>query len=373
MLLSAIMFIIITQPLHHCRFEQKMDKNKKDLVKHLEQTHGKLAGRINHLERKTRDQISSMSNNFKENLAQERVECHDRMDRRAIRDRIALDRSQAVKHSLLRQDLSHWLDSRIKNLEQTADNNQNEQVALLRTLLRGSKRRKRALRSELTSGALRRALSEDEEDEDTECAQSALGNNFETNTEYNFVVHNTEELQERLRGLRVSDHPSAPTGAPEKGDVPINELAKPEVRVRRNSAGDETMVFCDFGDFNTQELISSDLDGHASNTFRPLPPQSPPVLYQNMVFNAGIHLPPQLPPKLVPPPYRPPPTSQYFSAGPRPFEEGHTLLMGGAMSSSDGGSHDSHNDSGYCIRGSGGPSPSLSGTEKHKQTYELDD
>lgn len=38
-----------------------------------------------------------------------------------------------------------------------------------------------------------------------------------------------------------------------------------------------------------------------------------------------------------------------------------------AMTSSDGGgSHDSHNDSGYCaIRpggGSGGPSPSLSGT-----------
>ena len=343
-----------------------MDKNKKDLVKHLEQTHGKLAGRINHLERKTRDQISNMSNNFKENLALERVECHDRMDRRAIRDRIALDRSQAVKHSLLRQDLSHWLESRIKNLEQTADNSQNEQVALLRTLLRGSKRRKRALRSELTSGALRRALSEDEEDEDTECAQSAL-NNFETNTEYNFVVHNTEELQERLRGLRVSDHPSAPAaGVPEAADEPINELTKPEVRVRRNSAGDETMVFCDFGDFNTQELISSDLDGHASNTFRPLP-QSPPVLYQNMVFNAGIHhLPPQLPPKLVPPPYRPPPTSQYFSAGPRPFEEGHTLLLGGAMSSSDGGSHDSHNDSGYCIRGSGGPSPSLSGNIKRQ-------
>lgn len=327
-----------------------MDKNKKDLVKHLEQTHGKLAVRINHLERKTRDQISNMSNNFKENLAQERVECHDRMERRAIRDRIALDRSQAVKHSLLRQDLSHWLDSRVKSLEQTASNNQNEQVALLRTLLRGSKRRKRALRSELTSGALRRALSEDEEDEDTECAPSAL--NFETNTEYNFVVHNTEELQERLRGLRVSDHPSAPApDAPPTETEPVT-TPKPEVRVRRNSAGDETMVFCDFGDFNTQELIS-DIN-HAPNTFRPLPPQSP-VLYQNMVFNH----PPQLPPKLVPPPYRPPP-SQYFSTGPRPFEEGHTLL-GGAMSSSDGGSHDSHNDSGYCIRGSGGPSPSLSG------------
>ena len=52
------------------RFEQKLDKNKKEIVKHLENKHGKLANRINYLERKTRDQISGMSNNIKENLAQ---------------------------------------------------------------------------------------------------------------------------------------------------------------------------------------------------------------------------------------------------------------------------------------------------------------
>ncbi len=39
-------------------------------------------------------------------------------------------------------------------------------MALLRSLLRGSKRRKRALRSEINSGAIRKALSEDEMDED---------------------------------------------------------------------------------------------------------------------------------------------------------------------------------------------------------------
>ena len=94
-----------------------------------------------------------MSNNFKENLAQERLECQDRMERRAIRDRIAIDRGQAVKHSMLRQDLTLWLDSRMKSVEDSANRSQVEQVALLRTLLRGSsKRRRRALRSELTSG-----------------------------------------------------------------------------------------------------------------------------------------------------------------------------------------------------------------------------
>ena len=94
------------------RFEQKMDKNKKDVIKHLESKHGALATRIHHLERKTREQIAGMSNNFKENLAQERLECQDRMERRAIRDFVAIDRSQALKHSILRQDLTTWLDSR---------------------------------------------------------------------------------------------------------------------------------------------------------------------------------------------------------------------------------------------------------------------
>merc|ERR1719350_643208 len=91
-----------------------------------------------------------------------------------------------------------------------------------------------------------------------------------------------------------------------------------------------------------------------------------------------------LPPKShIPPPYRPPPHQQNlpplqppFLNGPRPhFDEEHFskmglphphhhALMGGAFSSSDGGSHDSHNDSGYCaVRGSGGPSPSLSGSQ----------
>ena len=80
--------------------------------------------------------------------------------------------------------------------------------------------------------------------------------------------------------------------------------------------------------------------------------------------------PPQLPPKShIPPPYRPPPTQ--FIDGPavlRSYEEevhfhkGHLTHHGTTpMSSSDGGSHDSHNDSGYCVRLSGVPSPSLSG------------
>ena len=388
------------------------------------------------------------------------------MERRAIRDFVAIDRSQGLKHSILKQDLTVWLDSRMKSLEESASKNKSEHSALLRTLLRGSKRRKRALRSELNSGSFRRAMSEDEQEDDPDPDQHVLedldlmyGDHPESGmhaqSEYNFpasssitLVPSTDFLQERLRGLHVSDHPRmADRVMLDPNQNSNNESPKPEVRVRRSSAGDETMLFCDFGDFNTQELISSPVDfesnnnradgagvivagsggsghsglnsleGHAllstdylsystqsesatsSHTLlqRPIPyspapqiratlnqQQPPSNFYQNMSF--GPPRPPMLPPKShIPPPYRPPPHQQPpplqppFLNGPRPhFDEEHFskmgvvphhhhhhALMGGAFSSSDGGSHDSHNDSGYCaVRGSGGPSPSLSGNFK---------
>ena len=84
------------------------------------------------------------------------------MERRAIRDRVALDRHQVMRNLMLKGDLSEWLEQRIKDLEVTNDKKSTENRALMRNLLRGSKRRKRAIISELQSGSLRRALSEDE-------------------------------------------------------------------------------------------------------------------------------------------------------------------------------------------------------------------
>ena len=50
-----------------------MDRNKREMFKHLDSTHGKLAHRISHLERKTKDQLNSLSNSMKENFAQVRI------------------------------------------------------------------------------------------------------------------------------------------------------------------------------------------------------------------------------------------------------------------------------------------------------------
>ena len=56
------------QFLHRC--EQQMDRNKKEVLKHLSNTHGRLANRITSLEKKTKDQISYLSNSMKETIAQ---------------------------------------------------------------------------------------------------------------------------------------------------------------------------------------------------------------------------------------------------------------------------------------------------------------
>ncbi len=39
------------------RVERKMDRNKRDVFRHLDLSHGRLSSRISHLEKKTRDQV----------------------------------------------------------------------------------------------------------------------------------------------------------------------------------------------------------------------------------------------------------------------------------------------------------------------------
>ena len=54
----------------------------------------KLESKLIHLERKTRDQLFGLNQAMKESLAAERGECLDRMDRRALRERMAIERQQ---------------------------------------------------------------------------------------------------------------------------------------------------------------------------------------------------------------------------------------------------------------------------------------
>ena len=48
------------------------------------------------------------------------------MERRAIRDRVALDRQAGVRDLMLRGDLSKWLETRIADLERSAETRDGE-------------------------------------------------------------------------------------------------------------------------------------------------------------------------------------------------------------------------------------------------------
>lgn len=54
---------------------------------------------------------------MKESFAQERGECLDRMDRRALRERIAIERQQVLRDMALKRDLALWLDAKLTDIE----------------------------------------------------------------------------------------------------------------------------------------------------------------------------------------------------------------------------------------------------------------
>ncbi len=54
---------------------------------------------------------------MKETFAQERGECLDRMDRRALRERIAIERHQLMRDLALKRDLAYWLDAKLAQIE----------------------------------------------------------------------------------------------------------------------------------------------------------------------------------------------------------------------------------------------------------------
>lgn len=106
----------------HCapvftRFEKRLDKDKRELIKAIDQSKDRLDSRLLHLERRTKDQVFGLNQTMKESFAQERGECLDRMDRRALRERIAIERQQLVRDMALKRDLADWLDAKLTEIE----------------------------------------------------------------------------------------------------------------------------------------------------------------------------------------------------------------------------------------------------------------
>ena len=99
------------------RIEKKLERDKRDLIRAIDISHQKLDTRLSYLEKKTKDQIFGLNQAMKESFAQERGECLDRMDRRALRERIAVERQQIVRDMALKRDLAAWLDAKLTDIE----------------------------------------------------------------------------------------------------------------------------------------------------------------------------------------------------------------------------------------------------------------
>ena len=152
----------------HCgpafeKFEKKLERDKRELLRHIDSSHTKLDTKISSLEKKTRDQLFNLNQSMKESFALERSECLDRMDRRALRERIAIERQQAVRDVGLKRDLATWLDKKLQEIE-AKHGGDAKNAALLRSLaVRASKRGKTkyVLGDMEGGGGLRRAHSEE--------------------------------------------------------------------------------------------------------------------------------------------------------------------------------------------------------------------
>ena len=64
------------------------------MIRHIDTHQMKLDSKIAYLEKKTKEQLFGLNQSMKEAFAAERGECLDRMERRALRERIAIERQQ---------------------------------------------------------------------------------------------------------------------------------------------------------------------------------------------------------------------------------------------------------------------------------------
>ena len=452
----------VTKPVDcHCgpsfqKFEKKLERDKKELLKHIDNSHTKLDSKISHLERKTRDQLFNLNQSMKESFALERSECLDRMDRRALRERIAVERQQAVRDVGLKRDLASWLDKKLQEIE-VKHGADAKNAALLRSLaVRASKRGKKYVLSDIEGGGtLRRSMSEELLSDVGIAEDSEARDRGEHRMTSGASAANTGDSTNVYKGLKVSDTPSAHGG----------RLAS-SGRVRRNSAGDSESVDHYPGPVRQSSVTDSDRElrdsvrmapstasesfhdtsvtsvstsdrpgsgaereslsrmsgGRQAGLIRPIPmcyssenlpglqgetstphdsqayPHPPPFPasqiqpIRRFTTEADIHHATPLmldTPSLasLAPPYRAPPhpapahlyhpRDRLARPGPLlpPVDEDeyvaledkeqdlHRQLLNLPVLQSDGGSHDSHNDSGYSTRlgASAGPSPSLSG------------
>ena len=93
-------------------FERICDRIRQDrqtIVSHIQQSNTRLSSRLESLERRTRLEVRLNEEKMKESFAEERTACQDRLERRAVRERLESSHRQHSRDLSLQQEISGWL------------------------------------------------------------------------------------------------------------------------------------------------------------------------------------------------------------------------------------------------------------------------
>ena len=220
------------------RIGKTIEKDKKDILSHLDQNNKKINTRLESFEKKTKSQMFNFNQNMKESFANERNDCQERMERRFLKDNIEMERQRAIRDIMIKRDIARWLQARLAEIEtrhglETVENRE----ALRKLTRRKSRRETRAVISEMKNGTLRRTHS----------------------AELVSELEEEEDSAKVYRGLRISDRPNTSLQSP-----PVR------TRVRHNSEGN----YDDVSLMQETILTSSEADSDR--------------VYQNLMFHQDL-------------------------------------------------------------------------------------
>ena len=308
------------------RIGKSIEKDKKDILSHLDQNNKKINSRLEIFEKKTKNQMFNFNQNMKESFANERNDCQERMERRFLKDNIEMERQRAIRDIMIKRDIARWLQARLAEIETRHGLENVENREVLRKLTRRKSRREtRAVISEMKNGTLRRTHS----------------------AELVSELEEEESPGQVYRGLVISDRPNTNLQSP-----PVR------TRVRHNSEGN----YDDVSLMQETILTSSEADSDR--------------VYQNLMFHKDLTQFRNEARVRVPLPRSDVSELICTNSSSNKHNNNHKERMTDSSSCSlaslqsttmvgDTGSLDSHNDSGYSTRlgVSDAASPSLSTTD----------
>ena len=109
------------------KVEKKMEKDKQEIIDHIDSTHDNLNEKICNLEKKTQNQLVTLNETVKERLAHEREECTERVQRCALKERIELERRQRLQVEQLKGEVKSWLTNKFENHRRSCQDNIHQQ------------------------------------------------------------------------------------------------------------------------------------------------------------------------------------------------------------------------------------------------------